>query len=133
MPDRAAALARVEQLHEFNPMLGHRGVRLGISYPEIYEMQARAIFEAVADVQKKGGKPVIPEIMIPLIATKKELDLMKAVVDQVAEEVSQMSGQKLDYLVGTMIELPRAALRAGEIAETAEFFSCESSVYQRTI
>ena len=108
---------------DLNPMLGHRGVRLGISYPEIYEMQARSIFEAVAAVQKKEGKTVIPEIMIPLIATKKELDLMKAVVDQVAEEVSQMSGQKLEYLVGTMIELPRAALRAGDIAETAEFFS----------
>jgi len=115
--------ARANKLHESNPMLGHRGVRLGISFPEIYEMQARAIFEAVAEVQKKGGKPVIPEIMIPLIATKKELDLMKAVVDHVAEEVSQMSGQKLDYLVGTMIELPRACLRAGEIAESAEFFS----------
>ena len=115
--------ARANKLHETNPMLGHRGVRLGISYPEIYEMQARSIFEAVAAVQKKEGKTVIPEIMIPLIATKKELDLMKAVVDQVAEEVSQMSGQKLEYLVGTMIELPRAALRAGDIAETAEFFS----------
>jgi len=115
--------ARANKLHEFNPMLGHRGVRLGISYPEIYEMQARAIFEAVAEVQKKAGKTVIPEIMIPLIATKKELDLMKAVVDQVAAEVGQMSGQKLEYLVGTMIELPRAALRAGEIAESAEFFS----------
>ncbi len=115
--------ARAHKLHESNPMLGHRGVRLGISFPEIYEMQARAIFEAVAEVQKKGGKAVIPEIMIPLIATKKELDLMKVVIDRVAEEVSQMSGQKLEYLVGTMIELPRAALRAGDIAETAEFFS----------
>jgi pyruvate,orthophosphate dikinase len=115
--------ARTHKLHETNPMLGHRGVRLGISYPEIYEMQARAIFEAVAEVQKNGGKTVIPEIMIPLIATKKELDLMKAVIDQVAEEVSHASGEKLDYLVGTMIELPRAALRAGDIAETAEFFS----------
>jgi pyruvate,orthophosphate dikinase len=115
--------ARAHKLHESNPMLGHRGVRLGISFPEIYEMQARAIFAAVAEVQKKGGKPVTPEIMIPLIATKKELDLMKSVVDRVAEEVSQMSGQKLDYLVGTMIELPRAALRAADIAETAEFFS----------
>ncbi|MBS0223669.1 MAG: pyruvate, phosphate dikinase [Proteobacteria bacterium] len=115
--------ARAHKLHEFNPMLGHRGVRLGISYPEIYEMQARAIFEAVAEVQKKHGKTVIPEIMIPLVATKKELDLMKAVVDQVAAEVSQLSGQKLEYMVGTMIELPRAALRAAEIAETAEFFS----------
>jgi pyruvate,orthophosphate dikinase len=115
--------SRAHKLHEFNPMLGHRGVRLGISFPEIYEMQARAIFEAVADVQKKAGKTVIPEIMIPLIATKKELELMKAVVDQVAAEVSQMSGEKFEYLVGTMIELPRAALRAGDIAEVADFFS----------
>jgi len=114
---------RANKLHEFNPMLGHRGVRLGISYPEIYEMQARAIFEAVAEVQKKAGKTVIPEIMIPLVAIKKELDLMKAVIDQVADEVSSSSGQKLEYLVGTMIELPRAALRAGDIAEAAEFFS----------
>ena len=114
---------RANKLHEFNPMLGHRGVRLGISYPEIYEMQARAIFEAVAEVQKKAGKTVIPEIMIPLVATKKELDLMKVVIDRVAEEVSSSSSQKLEYLVGTMIELPRAALRAGDIAETAEFFS----------
>jgi pyruvate, orthophosphate dikinase len=115
--------ARAHKLHEFNPMLGHRGVRLGISYPEIYEMQARAIFEAVAEVQKKHGKTVIPEIMIPLVATRKELDLMKAVVDQVASEVSQMSGEKFEYLVGTMIELPRAALRAGDIAQSADFFS----------
>ncbi|MBU8875824.1 pyruvate, phosphate dikinase [Reyranella sp. MMS21-HV4-11] len=114
---------RANKLHEFNPMLGHRGVRLGISYPEIYEMQARAIFEAVAEVQKKAGKTVIPEIMIPLVATKKEFDLMKVVIDRVAEEVSSSSGQKLEYLVGTMIELPRAALRAGDIAESAEFFS----------
>ncbi|MBY0324317.1 MAG: pyruvate, phosphate dikinase [Reyranella sp.] len=121
--DVAEIEARANKLHEFNPMLGHRGVRLGISYPEIYEMQARAIFEAVADVQKKNGKSVIPEIMIPLVATRKELDLMKVVVDQVAAEVSQLSGEKLDYLVGTMIELPRAALRAGEIAESADFFS----------
>ena len=115
--------ARANKLHEFNPMLGHRGVRLGISYPEIYEMQARAIFEAVADVQKKHGKTVTPEIMIPLVAARKELDLMKVVIDQVASEVSQLSGQKLEYLIGTMIELPRAALRAGDIAESAEFFS----------
>jgi pyruvate,orthophosphate dikinase len=114
---------RAHKLHEFNPMLGHRGVRLGISYPEIYEMQARAIFEAVAEVQKKHGKTVIPEIMIPLVATAKELELMKAVVDQVASEVGQMSGEKLEYLVGTMIELPRACLRAADIALHADFFS----------
>src|SRR6185369_5146636 len=115
--------ARAHKLHEFNPMLGHRGVRLGLSYPELYEMQARALFDAVAEVQKKAGKTVIPEIMIPLIATRKELDLMKLVIDQVASEVSQMSGEKFEYLVGTMIELPRACLRAGEIAEVADFFS----------
>src|SRR5206468_6780455 len=120
--DLAEVEARAQKLHEFNPMLGHRGVRLGISFPEIYEMQARAIFEAVAEVQKKAGKTVIPEIMIPLIATKKELDLMKAVVDQVAAGVSQVSGEKLDYTLGTMIELPRAALRAADIAEAGEFF-----------
>ena len=114
---------RAHKLHEFNPMLGHRGVRLGISYPEIYEMQARAIFEAVAEVQKKHGKTVIPEIMIPLVATARELELMKAVIDQVAAEVGQMSGEKLEYLIGTMIELPRAALRAGDIAKSADFFS----------
>ncbi|MGQ0584313.1 MAG: pyruvate, phosphate dikinase [Reyranella sp.] len=114
---------RAHKLHEFNPMLGHRGVRLGISYPEIYEMQARAIFEAVAEVQKKHGKTVIPEIMIPLVATARELELMKVVIDQVAAEVGQMSGEKLEYLVGTMIELPRACLRAAEIAEHADFFS----------
>ena len=114
---------RAHKLHEFNPMLGHRGVRLGISYPEIYEMQARAIFEAVAEVQKKHGKTVIPEIMIPLVATAKELELMKVVVDQVASEVGQMSGEKLEYLVGTMIELPRACLRAADIAAHADFFS----------
>ena len=121
--DMAEIESRAHKLHEFNPMLGHRGVRLGISYPEIYEMQARAIFEAVAEVQKKAGKTVIPEVMIPLVATRKELDLMKAVIDQVAAEVSSKSGEKLEYLIGTMIELPRACLRAGEIAETAEFFS----------
>jgi len=115
--------ARAHKLHEFNPMLGHRGVRLGISYPEIYEMQARAIFEAVVEVQKKHGVTVIPEVMIPLVATRKEFDLMKVVIDQVAAEVGQLSGQKLEYLVGTMIELPRAALRAADIAESAEFFS----------
>ena len=115
--------ARAAKLHEFNPMLGHRGVRLGISYPEIYEMQARAIFEAAVAVHKKHGKTVDAEIMIPLVATKKELDLMKEVVDLVANEVGKLNGVTLDYKVGTMIELPRAALRAGEIAESAEFFS----------
>jgi pyruvate,orthophosphate dikinase len=114
--------ARALDLDEANPMLGHRGCRLGVTYPEIYEMQARAIFEAAAVVAKKGVK-VRPEIMIPLVGVKRELDLMKAVVDRVAGEVVAESGIQSRYLVGTMIELPRAALRAGEIAETAEFFS----------
>ncbi len=114
---------RAATLHEANPMLGHRGCRLAITAPEIYEMQARAIFEAASAVIKETGAKLVPEIMIPLIATKKELDLLKAMVDRVGSEVAQQTGIKLDYLVGTMIELPRAALRAAEIAETAEFFS----------
>jgi pyruvate,orthophosphate dikinase len=114
---------RAAQLHEANPMLGHRGCRLGISYPEIYEMQARAIFDAALDVAEETGETVEPEVMIPLVGTRRELDLMKAVVDGAAEEVSARRGRKVEYLVGTMIELPRAALRAAEIAETAEFFS----------
>ena len=113
---------RMNALHESNPMLGHRGCRLGISYPEIYEMQARAIFLATVEMSKQG-KIITPEIMIPLIATKKELDILKALVDRVATEISQQSGVTLHYLVGTMIELPRAALRAGDIAQTAQFFS----------
>ncbi|MDH5749042.1 MAG: pyruvate, phosphate dikinase [Rhodospirillales bacterium] len=113
---------RAAQLNETNPMLGHRGCRLGITYPEIYEMQARAIFEAAVEVTK-AGKKIIPEIMIPLVAVKAELDMMKEVVDRVAEEVMTAAGVKVNYMVGTMIELPRAALRAGEIAKTAEFFS----------
>ena len=103
-------------------MLGHRGVRLGTLSRDLRDAGARHL-EAVAEVQKNKGKTVEPEIMIPLVATRKELDLMKEVIDRVAREVAQLSGQKLDYMVGTMIELPRAALRAGEIAETAEFFS----------
>ncbi|WP_158043715.1 pyruvate, phosphate dikinase [Skermanella pratensis] len=114
---------RASQLHESNPMLGHRGCRLGISYPEIYEMQARSIFEAAVQVFKESGETVIPEIMIPLIGTPKEFDILKAVIDKVANEVISSSGRQIEYLVGTMIELPRACLRAGEIAETAEFFS----------
>ncbi|MCZ2152831.1 MAG: hypothetical protein LC114_02835 [Bryobacterales bacterium] len=117
-------LARVEELHEFNPMLGHRGCRLGISYPEITEMQARAIFEAAVKVFKKG-KVVIPEVMIPLVGNVKELENQKAVVVKVAEEVLAKAGLtgKLKYLVGTMIEIPRAAVTADLIAKEAEFFS----------
>ncbi len=115
-------LRRVEELHEFNPMLGHRGCRLGITYPEITEMQARAIFEAAVAVAKEGIK-VLPEVMIPLTATKKELANQAEIVNRVAEEVFAEKGQRVDYLVGTMIELPRAALVADEIAEEAQFFS----------
>ncbi len=114
---------RASELHEFNPMLGHRGVRLGITYPEIYEMQARAIFEAAVDVAKRTGAAPVPEIMIPLVATAREFELMKIVVDAQARAVFSETGTTLDYLVGTMIELPRAALRAGDIAASAEFFS----------
>ena len=113
---------RVAQLHEFNPMLGHRGCRLGIAYPEITEMQARAVFEAAADVAKKKIK-VKPEVMIPLVGFKKELDLQVEIVHRVAAEVMKEKKIKFDYMVGTMIEVPRGALTANEIAETAEFFS----------
>ena len=115
-------LARVEELHEFNPMLGHRGCRLGITYPEITEMQARAIFEAAVAVAKQGVK-VHPEVMIPLTATLKEMANQGAIVRRVAEEVFKEKGMRVDYMVGTMIELPRAALVADEIAKEAEFFS----------
>ena len=111
------------RLHESNPMLGHRGCRLGISYPEIYEMQARAIFEAALAVAAEPEGSVIPEIMIPLAATKRELDILKEKIDSVAETVFEAAGQRVAYSVGTMIELPRAALRANELAVTAEFFS----------
>ncbi len=113
---------RVSELHEFNPMLGHRGCRLAISYPEIAEMQVRAIFEAAANVQKKKIK-VSPEIMVPLVGFKKELELQAEIVHRVAREVSREKGVKLNYLLGTMIEVPRGALTADEIAEVAEFFS----------
>jgi pyruvate,orthophosphate dikinase len=115
--------ARADELHEFNPMLGFRGCRIAIAYPEIAEMQARAIFEAAAEAAKRTGKPVVPEVMVPLIASKAEFDLVKARIDETAEAVAKETGSKLEYQVGTMIELPRSALLAGEIAETAEFFS----------
>jgi pyruvate, orthophosphate dikinase len=113
---------RVKELHEFNPMLGFRGCRLGIVYSEISEMQSRAVFEAAAEVQKSGVK-VTPEVMIPLVGFKKELDLQVEVVHRVAKEVMKEKGVRLDYLVGTMIEVPRGALTADEIAQSAEFFS----------
>jgi pyruvate,orthophosphate dikinase len=114
---------RAAELHEANPMLGHRGCRLGITYPEIYVMQARAIFEAACEVTARGGEPVVPEVMIPLVATPRELAILKKLVDDTAAEVFAERGARVDYLVGTMIELPRAALLAGEIAEVARFFS----------
>src|SRR5439155_1715300 len=113
---------RVHELHEFNPMLGHRGCRLGITFPEISEMQARAIFEAAAEVQASGIK-VRPEIMIPLVGFPRELKLQIDIVRRVADEVAQKKKTKFDYLVGTMIEIPRAALLADEIARDAQFFS----------
>ena len=110
---------RAAELHEFNPMLGHRGCRLGVTYPEIYEMQARAIFEAACDLAVSP----IPEVMVPLVGTRRELELMKDVIDRTAEAVFAERGKRITYLVGTMIELPRAALMAGEIAEVGAFFS----------
>ncbi|TPI60390.1 pyruvate, phosphate dikinase [Mesorhizobium sp. B3-1-3] len=114
---------RTEALHEFNPMLGHRGCRLAVSYPEIAEMQARAIFEAAVEAGHKAGALVVPEIMVPLVGLVRELEYVKARIDAVAQSVMQESGTKIDYLTGTMIELPRAAIRAHVIAEAAEFFS----------
>jgi pyruvate,orthophosphate dikinase len=114
---------RAAELQEFNPMLGHRGCRLGVTYPEIYEMQARAIFEAAIEVAGKLGTAPVPEVMIPLVATRRELELMKDIVDREAQAVFAEKGRTIEYLVGTMIELPRAALKAGEIAEAGEFFS----------
>ena len=119
-PERIAQ--RVKELHEFNPMLGFRGCRLGLVYPEISEMQARAVFEAAAEVQSKGIK-VKPEVMIPLVGFKRELDLQVELVNRVAKEVMAEKKVKLSYMVGTMIEVPRGALTADEIAQTAEFFS----------
>jgi pyruvate,orthophosphate dikinase len=114
---------RAKELAEFNPMLGFRGCRIAIAYPEIAEMQARAIFEAAVEAARRTGEPVVPEVMVPLIATKAELDLVKARIDAMAKAVEQEQNVKVEYDVGTMIELPRACLVAGEIAETAEFFS----------
>lgn len=114
---------RASELHEFNPMLGHRGCRLGITYPEIYEMQARAIFEAAIAVEKASGETVVPEIMIPLVATRKELGMLREVVEAAAKEVFAEKDHSVEYMVGTMIELPRAALQAGKIAVEADFFS----------
>ena len=114
---------RISELHEQNPMLGHRGCRLGISFPEIYEMQCRAIFEALVECKNKKYKSIIPEIMIPLVSTEEEIKIMKNLVIKVASKVQNEKKSKLDFLVGTMIELPRAAIKAKDIAKHAEFFS----------
>jgi pyruvate,orthophosphate dikinase len=121
--DAAKLKRRASELHEFNPMLGFRGVRIAIAYPEIAEMQARAIFEGAVAAGKKTGQPVTAEIMVPLVMTRAELDLTKARIVAMAEAVEKETGVKVPYQVGTMIELPRAALLAGEIAQSAEFFS----------
>jgi pyruvate,orthophosphate dikinase len=115
--------ARARELHETNPMLGHRGCRLAVTYPEIYEMQARAVFEAALTIAAETGRAPAPEIMIPLVATKRELEMMRDLVVKVAEQVFRERRGQVDYMIGTMIELPRAALRAGDIAQEAEFFS----------
>jgi pyruvate, orthophosphate dikinase len=119
----AKLMERARELHEVNPMLGHRGCRLGVTFPEIYEMQARAIFQAAVATLRETGKAPIPEIMIPFVISKRELAMLRERVDAVGAQVLAAAGVSIDYLVGTMIELPRAALRAGEIAEAADFFS----------
>ncbi len=121
--DEGRVRLRLSELSESNPMLGHRGCRLGITYPEIYEMQAHAIFEAAVNVSVKTGEAVIPEVMIPLVSAVKELELMREVVENAAQDVFADKGSSVEYLVGTMIELPRAALTADKIAESADFFS----------
>jgi pyruvate,orthophosphate dikinase len=115
--------SRIEELHEQNPMLGHRGCRLGISFPEIYEMQCRAIFEALMELKKKKIKSAFPEIMIPLVSTEMEIKIMKDLVIRIADEIQKQHKSKIEFIVGTMIELPRAAIKAKEIAKHAEFFS----------
>ena len=115
--------SRIDELHEQNPMLGHRGCRLGISFPEIYEMQCRAIFEALTDLKKNKQKAAFPEIMIPLVSTEAEIKIMKDLVINTAKKVQKENKTKIEFLVGTMIELPRAAIKAKDIAKHAEFFS----------
>jgi pyruvate,orthophosphate dikinase len=125
--------ARSHYLHEANPMLGHRGCRLGITYPEIYEMQTIAIFEAAIAVTQELGEPVSPEIMVPLIATRREFDILKDMVERIGRQAMEKAGINVPYQVGTMIELPRAALLAGEIAESASFFSFGTNDLTQTV
>ena len=114
---------RIAELHEENPMLGHRGCRLGISFPEIYEMQCEAIFEALVELKKEKTKAAFVEIMIPLVSTDTELKILRALVKRIAKKIELKNKTKLDYIVGTMIELPRAALQAKAISKHADFFS----------
>jgi pyruvate, orthophosphate dikinase len=124
---------RAALLKEVNPMLGHRGCRLGLTYPEIYEMQARAIFEAAAAVQKETGETAEPEVMIPLVSVPREFSILKTMIDRVAGEVAEAAGVRTPYSVGTMIELPRACLLAGQIAAEAEFFSFGTNDLTQTV
>lgn len=119
----AEVRAKCDELHEFNPMMGHRGCRLAVTYPEIARMQTRAVIEAAIEVKAEKGWDIVPEIMIPLVGDKKELKFVKDVVVETAEQVKKEKGSDISYHIGTMIEIPRAALLAGEIAEEAEFFS----------